>query len=121
MTSRARICHMVCVQRLLIEFRGYSYPVRVAKFEGFVMIFIYFLFFVFSLVRDRIFENCCLKQRSLFVGPSPGVYSSIIKTKMRGRDVNNCFPVGVKKWHIGGRVSGVHHSRLNCRFLPILS
>ena len=54
---------------------------RVAKFEGFVMIFILFLFFVFSLVRDRTFESYCLKQRSLFVGPSPGVYSSIIKRK----------------------------------------
>ena len=101
---------------------------RVAKFEGFVMIFIsitvlflFFLFFIFSLVGDRIFESCCLKQRSLFVGPSPGVYSSIIKTKIRGCVVDNCFPVGVKKWRLGGRVSGVHHSRLNCRFLPLLS
>lgn len=65
---------------------------RVAKFEGFVMIFIsttcfvfVFWFFVFSLVRDRIFESYCLKQRSLFVGPSPGVYSSIIKTKLNKR------------------------------------
>ena len=70
---------------------------RVAKFEGFVMIFILFLVFVFSLVRDRICESYCLKQRSLFVVPSPGVYSSIIKTKIKGRDVDNCFPVGVKK------------------------
>lgn len=84
-----------------------------------LMIFILFLFF--SLVRDRIFESYCLKQRSLFVGPSLGVYSSIIKTKIRGRDVDNCFSVGVKKWRIGGKVSGVHHSRLNCRFLLLLS